>query len=192
MICASAMGLIAIAARNRRVRAEVMKFMDAPATNASSSGRLRNALGIVAVRQLVDLDNGSSELLDLGRAVYMDLTHRLPASSPFRYAEAQVPEPLARTALLAAQGDILNGGPDIEIALVAAAAIGTARAEDFFLPHEILKHVRGPLHETRIHEAFRESFKSVVNRPRQNESKRIGRNEPCSCGSAKKFKRCCA
>ena len=36
-----------------------------------------------------------------------------------------------------------------------------------------------------------ESDDSTVKQPKKNKEKKIGRNDPCPCGSGKKYKNCC-
>ena len=36
-----------------------------------------------------------------------------------------------------------------------------------------------------------ESDGSTVKQPKRNKEKKIGRNDPCPCGSGKKYKQCC-
>jgi uncharacterized protein YecA (UPF0149 family) len=40
-------------------------------------------------------------------------------------------------------------------------------------------------------EVLRNRIKPMLFTPAQVERGKIGRNEPCGCGSGKKFKRCC-
>ena len=47
---------------------------------------------------------------------------------------------------------------------------------------ESAEHVHGP----HCHHSHHEKPKPIV-----REGVRIGRNDPCSCGSQKKFKKCC-
>lgn len=54
----------------------------------------------------------------------------------------------------------------------------------FFVDGESHVHEEGKGHE---HHAPREPQKPIV-----RETPKLGRNDPCSCGSGKKFKKCCA
>jgi SEC-C motif-containing protein len=67
--------------------------------------------------------------------------------------------------------------------------VSTFRQKDgkwYFVDGESHVHEEGKGHEHHAH-APREPQKPVV-----RETPKIGRNDPCSCGSGKKYKKCCA
>ncbi len=56
---------------------------------------------------------------------------------------------------------------------------------------KLMEGAREVFYDT-VEEAFKYWFESRVNRvPQKREAPKVGRNDPCPCGSGKKFKACC-
>jgi len=80
-----------------------------------------------------------------------------------------------------------RGGPDDEDGIVEFKARYTANGQEQEQEH----HERARFARENGHWVFVEG--RVIGRdPYRREEPKIGRNEPCGCGSGKKFKKCCA
>ena len=108
---------------------------------------------------------------------------------------AAIPEATARALLPSFHGSWLTHGTSELAARLALAMpwLARARPEELFLPREFAQI----LPETGIGEVGEMMTAYAkgrwLSRPEPRKSApRVGRNDPCTCGSGKKFKRCCA
>jgi hypothetical protein len=152
-----------------------------------SSGLLDLTFG-----QRVELSNQIDHLLtyqkEIGRMV------PLYGAAPFRYcifAHQPGTYPLSEDARSDYVDSTLayNQEPDRTSLDLYYNDSGNLEAVDFrlFLPAEIRPARYAELRE----QGRRNAFSRVDNYKRQTGTTKIGRNEPCPCGSGKKFKRCC-
>lgn len=58
-------------------------------------------------------------------------------------------------------------------------------------PPVILNKLRELVHQKKEAQAERERIAHMPKQPYIREEPRIGRNDPCPCGSGKKYKKCC-
>jgi hypothetical protein len=118
----------------------------------------------------------------------------VPHGSPYHFADAShVPDDLALPALFSLWYDALNGERAGDLTLIGVVAAAHARAEDFYYPsaaiHVMASHGLQDLQEAgqslvEIHHKLLGTPKTVV------QGARPGRNDPCPCGSGKKYKKC--
>lgn len=57
--------------------------------------------------------------------------------------------------------------------------------------HEELYRERLPDYAQDLYDYFAEQRRAGLDRPPASKSSKVGRNDPCPCGSGKKFKKCC-
>jgi hypothetical protein len=131
------------------------------------------------------------EALDLGRDFVVVRTGDLPESSPHLYTDrSQVPEKLALPGLFDAWYDANNGDRGTDLMLLGVVAASRARAEDFYFPASMLRAIDPPNLE-QMGESMVEMRRKLAGvRPTVRSGERTGRNDPCPCGSAKKYKKC--
>jgi hypothetical protein len=101
-----------------------------------------------------------------------------------------VPVELARGTALGLDLDVFSSTLTEPWCVTALSTVARARAEDFYLPREVSNIVRLPWTPERcvgLVMRFREQDKQKPVRSQ----KKVGRNDPCPCGSGKKFKKCC-
>ncbi len=119
-----------------------------------------------------------------------DSAPKLAASYPWK-SEDEIPKDLAFTWGGTYRGNFFKT-PNLLIYLaMMLPRLAECNAEDFYFPHEFYKHFQRPWSvEDSIHliQCDREAHEwraTVV------AEKTPGRNDPCSCGSGKKYKKCC-
>jgi preprotein translocase subunit SecA len=74
---------------------------------------------------------------------------------------------------------------------VRLAAEETAGPKDIWQVSEVVHNEVGQFDKSGMAEAAEASEKSEAAKPFVRTDKRVGRNDPCPCGSGKKYKKCC-
>ncbi len=191
----SGWGLACMALRHASLRSEALRTLQSPPRMpephapwvASSYEFFAGVARILEEKE----DTLRSEALDLGRGFVVVRTERLPASSRHRYTKrADVPEELVLPGLFDAWYDAHNSERSADMMLLGVVAAARARAEDFYFPAAVL-HAIGPedLQATGASMVrMRRKFLGIPETARHDG--RPGRNDPCSCGSGKKYKKC--
>ncbi len=130
--------------------------------------------------------------IERGQQCFINITRHLPASHPIRYeAAADVPEDLAKTTLLECDLDPFTVGGQATLFL-ALSLLRDARAEDFYFTRDVCSRVICETEDDEILD-YIHRFDHVYDTRRESaRSEKVGRNDPCPCGSGKKYKRCCA
>jgi uncharacterized protein YchJ len=100
-----------------------------------------------------------------------------------------VPEHLARTALLAFDGDI-HESTFLQLAVVALPVAARAAAEDFYFTRDVVRAWLGEWEPEETLERVKRFSKASPKREPARAEKTPGRNDPCTCGSGKKWKKC--
>jgi len=189
----SAMALAAIALRHASERDRVTRTLE----HVLSGKDLAGSPEVVDHKQacaegaLAAMKDGPEFTLKLGRDWYRKLTKHLPEGDPHRYErDEDVPEDLARTTALSFDGPLTKTA-FIEHCFRALPVVARARAEDFYYPREIAQRVHEPYSpELALNRIRRWKTDGPSSAPVRTE-RTPGRNEPCVCGSGKKFKKCC-
>jgi len=127
--------------------------------------------------------------LGVGRVYGEWVTSIWPEGDARRWNADDVPPDVAMT-LATRHPHFIGSEVGYPLTLVALPWVARAKAEDFYLPKAIVDQVRHSWSPERTFELVRWREASVEATPVQKE-KTPGRNEPCSCGSGKKFKKCC-
>jgi hypothetical protein len=86
--------------------------------------------------------------------------------------------------------DAPYSGEHRSMPFLAAPLLATARAEDFYFPREIAARMSEPWTPEMTVEYVTRFDGGLAHAP-VRAGEKTGRNEPCPCGSGKKFKRCC-
>ena len=190
----SGWGLACMGLRHASVRVEAMRALRSPPPHAEREPWV--AQGYTFFEEVAGILEDREEILrveglDLGRDLVVVRTENLPASSRYRYTKREeVPEELALPGLFDAWYDANNGERGADMMLRGVVAASRARAEDFYFPAPIL-HAIGPPDLESMGASMVQMRRLLVGVPQtQRHGERPGRNDPCHCGSGKKFKKC--
>jgi hypothetical protein len=195
-------GLVAMGLRHAALRGDVERILSAPPPPGASDVLVAFRAEFATVAE--NLKSGQDQqLLDaaltIGRASAWDRTHHLEEGARHRYPDAgRVPDDIALATMLEIPFDAMDldavGGLETSFRTMLMAVVASARqpAEAFYLPATFL-HARGPedLEEHGARLAARRRSLAVADRNVRREGPKVGRNDPCPCGSGKKFKKCC-
>jgi len=188
------MSLAAIGLRHSALRAEMRKAIVTPRTYPSDT--LTSNCAVIAgelARAFDDPDAHANECLQWGREHYLERSAHLPPGSPFRFAEASdVPEDLARAVLLGRDMDMCGDEQASGLVLSSVNTIARARAEDFYLPREVESLLHVPWTPEHTGELLGRGLRNCLKEEPVRSGDKPGRNDPCRCGSGKKYKKCCA
>jgi hypothetical protein len=187
-------GLACIGLRHASLRGETMRALRSPPPHADREPWV--AAGYTFFDDVARILEEREETLraegiDLGRDFVVVRTERLPQSSRYRYTKREeVPEDLALPGLFDAWYDANNGERGADMMLRGVVAAARARAEDFYFPATVL-HAMGPPDLESMGASMIQMRRLLVGVPQtQRSGERPGRNDPCHCGSGKKFKKC--
>lgn len=185
--------LLAIGLRSKGTRAEIQKAIRAaPGTaRGPEAQRLRELRGreielcckVTADMLDVPLEEHEAMLLELGKTFF---DPGAPASDDPLRAD------LARTIPLMSWTDGITDGRRLMRSLGLIAATARGGPEQFYLPRVLSRELREtwkPEHTWMVLDPIMRAERSA-RKPDVREVK-VGRNERCTCGSGKKWKRCC-
>jgi hypothetical protein len=114
----------------------------------------------------------------------------LPEDHPLRFTKPEeVPDALARAAALSFDGDV----HDEQVQTFLYHALGMAArasAEDFYFPRDVVRAWFGPWSPEETILRLQRFEKAEPRRQPTRIGARPGRNDPCPCGSGKKWKKC--
>jgi uncharacterized protein YchJ len=187
------LGTAMIGLAHDKLRAEARKALAAPRDPMTVDPRIA-PFGDV-LDHVVDLafehpEEADVVALHLGRQLLMTNREKLPERYRWDAAE-DVPEDLARAALIYVPQRMLTEPEMLACFLHMLPWLARAQAGELYLPQDFIDAVRTPwtMEETI---AQLEGLREEEGVPTPVKSERTpGRNDPCSCGSGKKYKRCC-
>ncbi|HTB72760.1 MAG TPA: SEC-C domain-containing protein [Polyangiaceae bacterium] len=187
-------GLACMGLRHAALRGEAMRTLRSPPPHGGREPWV--AQGYSFFEEAVRILEEKEEILrvegfDLGRDFVVIRTENLPESSRYRFTRRDdVPGELALPGLFDAWYDANNGESGADMMLRGIVAASHARAEDFYFPAPVL-HAIGPPDLESMGSSLVEMRRLLVGVPRTlRHGERPGRNDPCHCGSGKKFKKC--
>jgi hypothetical protein len=126
----------------------------------------------------------------IGRNVFFQATRHLPNDDPHRFEKAEdIPEDIAATMALSVDvGAFFDQFPAFILAMTPL--VGIASAQDFYFPREIATKVSVPWVPEYTLEHVRRTRYTLHAEQEPVKVEKVGRNEPCPCGSGKKYKKC--
>jgi hypothetical protein len=128
----------------------------------------------------------------LGACVAPILARGAPPESPWAVSdESEVSDEHADLTLLNYDLWIGHSVDGYSLDVLAVALIATRAPEDFYMPeamHQVVGLPFLPVRATHLIEEHAEASRAETVR---RATRKLGRNEPCACGSGKKVKRCC-
>jgi hypothetical protein len=192
----AALALAIIALRHESTRDEVLEYLDAYA-ESPPEGKISGWFGACAeagakmVREPTLFDEG---VRATGAARYLELARaslKEGAAGYFATPE-EVPSDLAETAFLNMRGSI-EADPLGALAHLFAAAglLSRCTVEAFHFPDALARTLvpAWTVEDVQFH--FAQMRQATRGTPRVEYDSKISRNDPCPCGSGKKFKKCC-
>jgi hypothetical protein len=192
----AAMGLGAIGLRHAATMSEVKRILSAQqALDASApDGSVANTRGKiieVVLTVLGSVEEYEDRVNKIGRDFAVTLSSHLDEGHPLRFdAPEKVPDDLARTAVLAFDGDLMENTV-LYLTLWALPTAARAKAEDFYHRRDVVRAWFGQWTPEETLEKLRRYAKQAPKKEPARAADRPGRNDPCSCGSGKKWKKCC-
>ncbi len=186
-------GLAAIGLRHSSCMSEIRRIFegfDPPVPAPTTPDESRRNVAASMLRTMNDADENIGAILKVGRSFAVTLSGRLPAGHPRRYEKPEdVPDDVARTAALSFDGNMFE--PQIQGFTVAALSTAVrAAAEDFYHPRDIVRAWFGAWSPEETLERLRRFARAETKLVPVRASATPGRNDPCSCGSGKKWKKC--
>jgi hypothetical protein len=195
----SIVALTSIGLRHRRLRGEVSKIL-ARRRNPVLAPDARNADGRRAqvllpwYERLLDEEEEVSRLAHrvIGAGLYLHACGGPPPEDPaYGQKIMEVPEEIAYVMVTLIDTHLVRE-PDAKIMLpMLLPWLARADVEDLYLPAEVLATMDLSFHPDPVLAQLDDhawyTFRSVPLRRKAAP----GRNQPCSCGSGKKYKRCC-
>ena len=195
------MVLTGIGMRHRRAHGEVSKALaryrrgletDATADPTRVAGK---ELMLLLEQQLADPAQQESlrqSHRTIGARAFVKYTAHLPEGTPLRYTRPEdVPDDLALPALMHLHDELTADGQAIVLALVMLPWLATVTGPALYLPGQILEQCKSLFDPEVLAQRLRKYHHARAGAPSARAPARPGRNEPCSCGSGKKYKRCC-
>lgn len=197
----SGMTLTAIGMRHRRAQGEVSKALARyrrSLETAETPGPAHEAgreLMLLLEQQLADPAQQERLRQDhraMGARAFVRYTAQLPEGTPLRYTQPEdVPEDLALPALMHLHNELTADGRSMVLGLVMLPWLATAPAPALYLPAQILDQGKSLFDPEDLAKRLEKYHYARAGGPAVRAPSRPGRNEPCSCGSGKKYKRCC-
>jgi hypothetical protein len=189
----AAMGLGAIALRHSGSATEVKRILSSyaePREGKPDVEAYRSWAADEVARAIDGAPEREQAALRIGREYCVAAGQHLPEGHPLRFSRQEdVPEPLARTAALSWDADTWD--PTVRgLMFVALPLAARASAEDFFFPRDVVRAWHGAWAPQETHERLTRITKSTPKQEPRRAAPATGRNEPCPCGSGKKWKKC--
>jgi hypothetical protein len=191
----SIFGLAAIGFRHSGSTGEVKRILQAQAARDGTEpeGSPNHARGAVigAILKTLEMSDEHIEVTrKVGADVCVALGQALPEGHPLRFAAPEdVPPDLARTAVLSFDAS-LNDDQALNVALYALPAAARASAEDFYYPRDVVRAWLGEWTPQETLDRLKRIAEIEPKKVPQRVESRPGRNDPCPCGSGKKWKKC--
>jgi hypothetical protein len=191
----AALALGAIGLRHSGSMTEVKRILQAQATRdepepGESPAGLRGRI----VKEVLNTLEAADERMEITRKIGCDVCvgfgEGLPEGHPLRFADPErVPPDLARTAVLSYDAD-LHDDSALKLTLAALPTAARASAEDFYFPRDVVRAWLGEWTPEETLLRVKRLAQSLPKKEPVRADKTPGRNEPCPCGSGKKWKKC--
>ncbi len=195
------MGLIVMGLRHGKTRGKVLKILNGLPDAFENYGwdvidflnksELKDVLTI-ALGSLMEPDKSYESLEAFARNLCFEehQPYELPAFYTWE-KETDVPEDLALASLAEGRHSFSENPELLSYCLTLTPWLARCEAQDFYFPHDYYRHVYVPWQpEEAIALIDQERKKRKKKKPVKAE-RTPERNDPCPCGSGKKYKRCC-
>ena len=199
MLTDGGLGLVALAARHSNLRGEIRKALprEFPKDGTAFMEHMRGIVASAGMAITMSLDlpeQYQEQVREVGRNFHLRMTGLVPQGSQFEPERlAGVPDELLLPALSLAPYCFVNDMRTTLLMFMAAPYAARMQAEDFYYTKTDLGTVMRPWvpeDSLRLLRNYRDQYEGGADKPVRAE-KMPGRNDPCPCGSGKKYKRCC-
>jgi hypothetical protein len=183
----SALGLLGIGLRHRGAAAEVRKAL-ARENRAAAEGRPTAA----TIPQIQSIVEELTELVfdrpeDCARLhIALGRTHATKKTED----AGELPEDIARLLAANSPATFLSSREGLALLFACLPWISRAQPEDLYWPTEYLDAIRNAWHPEHTARVLRDTQLAFPAAEPARVPAAPGRNEPCPCGSGKKYKRC--
>ncbi len=190
-----ALALAALGIRHAGLMPEVRRILEAqhPLAEASLDDvfqRGRAVAAHMALQALKDPDESVAIVTKIGKEMCVTLSSQLDPGHPLRFDKPEdVPADLAHTAVLSLDGD-MHEETIMNFTVQCLPLAARAAAEDFFFPREYIRAWYGQWTPEEQIERLKRHAKATPKKAPVRVENKLGRNDPCSCGSGKKWKKC--
>jgi hypothetical protein len=189
----AALGLGAIALRHSGAEGEILRTLSSYAEPREGETGIEAGRGWVAhsvARTIEAAEEREQGARDIGRTACVTWGEPLPEGHALRFTRPEdVPESLARTAALTFDADTWD--PTLRgLVFIMLPVAARASAEDFYFPRDVVRAWYGAWQPEETLERITRLTKHAPKPEPVRTTKTMGRNEPCSCGSGKKWKKC--
>jgi hypothetical protein len=187
------LGLGAIGLRHASCLHEVHKILDGyeqPPEGAQGIEATRAIIARMVLQTVDEADERTKTVMELGRNLCVDMSKHLPEGSKFRFEKPEdVPDDLAKAGVLTFDGDAHDQSIQ-NFTIVTLPLAARATAEEFYLPREVVRGWLGRYEPQETLDRVLRWSKAEPSKQPARAEKAPGRNDPCTCGSGKKWKRC--
>ncbi|HEX8794534.1 MAG TPA: SEC-C metal-binding domain-containing protein [Polyangiaceae bacterium] len=189
----AALGLGAIGLRHASCFAEVRRILDAyeqPKEGEQSVDATRAIIARMVLQSMDEAEDRTKTVMELGRNFCVESGKNLPEGSKMRFDKPEdVPDDIVRAAVLTFDGDAHDQSIQ-NFVLVVLPVAARASAEEFYLPREAVRQWYGRYEPQETLDRVLRWSKAEPNKQPARAEKAPGRNDPCTCGSGKKWKKC--
>lgn len=195
MICLSAVAL-----RHRKLRGRVRKLLKKMPANLNSPtkfdsplGRVHKTLLKLMMRLLKEPDNLTGLAREKGQILFSQMaqTQDAPPWLAHFSAPEELPDELALPVGANFAIPYLEPSDNMIVLLSALSWVARAKAEELYYPQKIAKALFDPWHHREALLCIESIDHLRRHRYAQHNDAKIGRNDPCPCGSGRKYKHCC-
>jgi hypothetical protein len=192
----AALGIGAIGLRHAGAATEAKRTLSAQVSAAKAApddieARGRAFFAEWVERVMDNVEESTAQALQIGRELCVIYGSTLPEGHALRFERPEdVPQNLAQTAILAFDGDVFEDKVQ-GFTLAALPLAARAAAEDFYFPRDVIRAWFGSWTGEETLLRLKRFAKTSPKREPLRAVPTPGRNDPCPCGSGKKWKRCC-
>jgi hypothetical protein len=145
---------------------------------------------IVGVEQLLPGSEFLTESLKMGAKMIVDAREELAKDSEYRYEKLEDVPPTVSFAVIANTTIDWNDSVLPMFPLSFLPFVPLLEAEDYYVPRGLTRGVTLPWNRNMTIELLSRPGKGVTRSQPVRANDKPGRNDPCSCGSGKKYKKC--
>lgn len=189
--------LLVLSLRHKKCRAEVHKLLtqrlDMPDVAAIHWGELRDAVHHLCLRLINEPETLKAEQSAHAKQIFWKVLSERDVPPLYAYdTPEEVPISLAQAFLANLSIDYLNDGNGLLLLFQMIPWLASIDAEALYLPKGLLDvlDITWSTSDAKVLIERRRQFYEIFQQPKV--SHKVGRNEPCPCGSGKKYKKCCA
>ena len=181
------LALTAVGLRHARHRDEARRVIGATVPNDAQDAKWIACVVAASERAFEDPEGCTRDVEIFGANLMVDLGEPLPKGAPFKFTRAEdVPRELALLVSANHAGDSLEPFAFDSLPWVAKLA----SAEELYFPGDMERALRIEWPPQALAAIFQRR-RGPTPKPVVRAGPKLGRNDPCSCGSGAKYKRCC-